>query len=204
MSTKKGKGTKRARPQMLVGARTVETVTFQSKRKDRITTRRTVVDEQVAGPSSVPFSFEEDLATQFARASLDFSYGLGDNSLDSQPEEYIGGLGIEVQVGAPRNKNSDRPLQTWVADGGPDEYLKESLRREGRGAPNVYARCAGVHCVDPERTCPNRVCSRPAEYRCCDAVCMGEVMCCATCIVASHVHLPTHFVEKWNGKCFER
>ncbi|KAJ6564307.1 hypothetical protein B0H19DRAFT_941812, partial [Mycena capillaripes] len=34
-----------------------------------------------------------------------------------------------------------------------------------------------------------------AEYRCCDSVCFGEVMRCATCIVTAHAQLPTHFIE---------
>ncbi|KAJ7165774.1 hypothetical protein C8R46DRAFT_899899 [Mycena filopes] len=40
--------------------------------------------------------------------------------------------------------------------------------------------------------------------RCADGVCFGEAMRCATCIVATHVQAPTHFIEKWDGKCFKR
>ncbi|KAF8125542.1 hypothetical protein K438DRAFT_1535231, partial [Mycena galopus ATCC 62051] len=73
-----------------------------------------------------------------------------------------------------------------------DEYCEESLRREGRGAPKVYARCGSVGC-DSE-----------AKYRCADGVCVGEVMRCAACIVTAHRQLPTHFIEEWNGRYFKR
>ncbi|KAJ7789211.1 hypothetical protein B0H14DRAFT_2289048, partial [Mycena olivaceomarginata] len=88
------------------------------------------------------------------------------------------------------------PLHTWRPF--TDEYCSESLRREGRRASKIYRRCAGVTC------CPNRVCTGLAEYRCSDGVCFGEVMHCATCIVATHTSHPTHFIEKWNGNCFIR
>ncbi|KAJ7033118.1 hypothetical protein C8F04DRAFT_957903 [Mycena alexandri] len=77
------------------------------------------------------------------------------------------------------------------------------MRREGRGAPHVYARCAGALC-DPRRTCPNRRCEEPAAWRCVDQACCGEVMYCERCIVAAHAQLPTHFVERWDGRTFVR
>jgi hypothetical protein len=84
-------------------------------------------------------------------------------------------------------------LQTWVPL--TDEYCAEALRREGRGSERVYAKCVGVSCVDPTRQCANRACTGVPEYRCSDGVCFGEVMRCATCIVAAHAQLPTHFIE---------
>ncbi|KAJ6454053.1 hypothetical protein C8R47DRAFT_997428 [Mycena vitilis] len=80
--------------------------------------------------------------------------------------------------------------------GGPDEYCQENLRREGQGSEKVYSKCAKFPGVTN--------CTGVAEWRCCDSVCFGEIMRCSSCIVASHAQLPTHFVEKWNGKFFER
>ncbi|KAJ7641080.1 hypothetical protein FB45DRAFT_1021856 [Roridomyces roridus] len=85
-------------------------------------------------------------------------------------------------------QNSDRPLQTWYPFC--DEYLDEQMRREGRGSPKVYAKCA------------TRDCPMPPLFRCVDGACMGEVMHCESCIVKTHARLPTHFVEKWNDKHF--
>jgi hypothetical protein len=87
----------------------------------------------------------------------------------------------------------DRPLKTWYPHS--DEYLGENLRREGRGLPHTYARCAGVRCRDPDRQCPNQRCEGAAEWRCAEQACMGEIMQCGECIVAAHARLPTHFVE---------
>ncbi|KAJ7212395.1 hypothetical protein B0H12DRAFT_1033229 [Mycena haematopus] len=85
-----------------------------------------------------------------------------------------------------------------------DEYLAEQLRREGRGDTWVHARCASVRCNDPQRRCPNRACSEAAEYRCVDQACVGQAMFCASCIVAAHAQLPTHFIEHWTGTYFKR
>lgn len=87
----------------------------------------------------------------------------------------------------------DRPLKTWVPL--TDEYCEEALRKEGRGLPRVYRRCAGVKCIDPKKECPNRDCTGEAAFRCGDGACIGEVMRCERCIVAVHAQLPTHFVE---------
>ncbi|KAF7369403.1 CxC2 domain-containing protein [Mycena venus] len=189
---------------MVVGAPGVNTISSQSQGGGRLKSRCTVLAGEVPGPGPAVKArlWDEDLATQFARAAADFSYELGDNSLGAEPDNDVD-LGINVVVVGPaRNKNSDRPLQTWVPHA--NEYTWESLRREGRSSPKVYAKCAGVACIDPQRMCPNRVCTGVPEYRWADAVCFGEVMRCAACIVATHAQHPTHFIEKWNGKCFKR
>ncbi|KAJ7088015.1 hypothetical protein B0H15DRAFT_922918 [Mycena belliarum] len=62
------------------------------------------------------------------------------------------------------------------------EYLDANLRREGWGSPRTYRRCAGVRCALPKRT----------------------LMRCEECIVAAHAQLPTHFIERWNGRRFVR
>ncbi|KAJ7761472.1 hypothetical protein B0H14DRAFT_3510958 [Mycena olivaceomarginata] len=187
---------------MLVGAPGINLVSSQSQDTRRVRTRRTVVAGAVADentPAAAALHFEEDLATQAARAAEDFSWDLGADAVDSAPDVQVDS-GIEMVVR--RSKNSDRPLHTWRPF--TDEYCSESLHREGRGASKIYRRCAGVTCVDPDRQCPNRVCTGLAEYRCSDSVCFGEVMHCVTCIVAAHASHPTHFIEKWNGNCFVR
>jgi hypothetical protein len=202
---------KTAIPQLLVGSRGVASVTSQTKDRRHWKSRRTVADSGIAGSSASAEYWEEDLATNAAMADPDFSWGLGDDLLEAQPDEELG-EGIHVVVGQPRNKNSvstffiyntgcvlstrkDCPLQSFVLL--TDEYVEESLHREGRGSKKIYAKCAGVSCIDPARRCPNTQCDGVAEYRCSDGVCFGEVMRCATCIVAAHAQHPTHFIEVW-------
>ncbi|KAJ7843814.1 hypothetical protein B0H13DRAFT_1909206 [Mycena leptocephala] len=155
----------------------------------------------VAGPSHSQF-WEEDLATNFARHAELFSYALGNNSLESQPEEQFND-GIDVVLAhAERNPKwvgliarQDRPMQTWYPF--TDEYVNENLRHEGRGSQKTYAR-------DPGVACPHRECHAAPEWHCVDQGCLGEVMQCAECIVLAHANLPTHFVERWDGRCFVR
>ncbi|KAF8208998.1 hypothetical protein K438DRAFT_1573084 [Mycena galopus ATCC 62051] len=72
-----------------------------------------------------------------------------------------------------------------------DEYLEEMLRLEGRGDEIFHARCA--------------LCEEEALlFRCSNQGCHGPEMFCAACIVIKHASLPTHWIEKWNGKYFER
>ncbi|KAJ7021706.1 hypothetical protein C8F04DRAFT_972352, partial [Mycena alexandri] len=86
----------------------------------------------------------------------------------------------------------DRPLHFFYPL--EDEFVDESLRREGRGARHVYARCAGTLC-DARRECPNRRCDGAAEWRCVDQGCYGEIMHCTRCVVAAHAQHSTHFIE---------
>ncbi|KAJ7164850.1 hypothetical protein C8R43DRAFT_1122730 [Mycena crocata] len=194
-------------PKMMVGARSLATDTAETGGGRYLRTRREVHDDDAGGPSTVPPEyFEEDIATNMARAAEDFSWGLGDTSLQPEPDmDVLDGIAVVVTK-PPRNANSDRPLKTWMAY--EDEYVQMRLRREGRGAPKVYARCAGIRCVDthvdPTKKCKNHICDGEALYRCHNGTYIGEVMRCAKCIVASHTQHPTHFVEKWNGKFFER
>ncbi|KAJ7238457.1 hypothetical protein C8J57DRAFT_1439079 [Mycena rebaudengoi] len=78
----------------------------------------------------------------------------------------------------------------WVEDHR-QEYLEETLRSEGRGDPCNYEKC--VRCGKPDPT-----------FRCEGQLCYGPGMSCKSCIIASHAALPTHWVEEWNGKFFER
>ncbi|KAJ6456814.1 hypothetical protein C8R47DRAFT_1227696 [Mycena vitilis] len=188
------------------------TASFVSSRSNDNRRQRTSlgVVGQDAGPStglSQEF-WAEDLLASESRMGPNFSYCLGDDSLQSQQDnEMDDGTrlddGINVVITeVTRNANSDRPLKTWYPK--EDQYIEEQLRREGRGSPKTYSKCAGVRCNDPNRECPNRECSGVAEYRCVDQACAGELMHCESCIVAAHAQLPTHFVEQWNGRNFER
>ncbi|KAJ7807746.1 hypothetical protein B0H14DRAFT_3091205 [Mycena olivaceomarginata] len=103
--------------------------------------------------------------------------------LQNEDEESQSVMGVK--------SNKDRPLQTWYPLR--DEYVEENLRREGRGSAKNHAHCAG-----------GRECHGIAEWRCADQACLGEGMSCTQCIVAAHVHHPTHFIEKWNGTHFIR
>ncbi|KAJ6483477.1 hypothetical protein C8R47DRAFT_1217563 [Mycena vitilis] len=176
---------------------TASSVTSRSNDNRRQRTRVGVV-AQDAAPPTLPLSrafWEEDLPTNMARRAELFSYGLG-ASLEAQEDEPVDD-GITVVVCHPeRNTTWDRPLQTWYSTCH-EEYLEETLRREGRGSRETYVRCAGSH---PQHT----TCPGVAEWRCVDQGCFGEAMHCRDCIVAAHARLPTHFVEQWDGKKFVR
>ncbi|KAJ7786772.1 hypothetical protein B0H14DRAFT_2630156 [Mycena olivaceomarginata] len=133
------------------------------------------------------------LGDQPCREADSFSYALGNESLEAQPEDQLDD-GINVVICHPvRNLNSDRPLQTWYPYN--DEYLGENLRRKGRGSERTYSRCAGIrgsartHCANPECKDKNaeaeqaRQCHGAPEWRCVDQACVGE---------------------RWNGRRFVR
>jgi hypothetical protein len=99
---------------MVVGAPGVNTISSQSQGGGRLKSRRTVVAGEVPGPGPAVEArlWDEDLATQSARAAVDFSYDLGDNSLSAEPDNEVD-LGINVVVVGPaRNRNSvSAPIQ---------------------------------------------------------------------------------------------
>ncbi|KAJ7853407.1 hypothetical protein B0H13DRAFT_2358947 [Mycena leptocephala] len=201
---------KQAPPQLVVHG-TASAVSSCSNDRRRQRTTVGVVAQNAGASAGISSQYwAEDLAANAAR--LDFTYRLGDNSLESQHDhQFDDGTslddGITVVIKEVQYPNSDRPLQTWLPK--EDKYLAEQLRREGRGPTWVHSRCAGVKCNDPHRAdphqkCPNHDCAGEAEFRCADQACFGEVMHCARYIVVAHAHLPTHFVERWNGKHFVR
>ncbi|KAJ7605673.1 hypothetical protein DFH06DRAFT_1348526 [Mycena polygramma] len=178
---------------------TVSSVSSRSGDQRRQRTRTSVVSQAAGLANAPPGSafWAEDLTTSLARQAEEFSYNLGDTSLESQVDDQLDD-GIDVVYCHPvRNTTWDRPLQTWYNNCN-DEYIGENLRREGRGSERAYRRCAGAHQAD------NRQCERAAEWRCVDQACLGEVMHCTECIVTAHARLPTHFIEKWNGRRFVR
>ncbi|KAJ6579040.1 hypothetical protein DFH09DRAFT_1310403 [Mycena vulgaris] len=230
---------KTAIPQVVVGARGVASTSSESRDKRRVRTRREVTESQVAWPSNTgsSFEYEEDWATRAGRAAVDFTWALGDTSLEAQPDEVVDD-GIQVIVGKPRNKNSDRPLQTWMSHC--DEYVEAQIAAEGRGPRVVWERCAGVRCVDRKVECANAGCSAGGEYCCVEPGCAVVGTWCANVwtlvmrmrsasamllrnvptqsvrigsargkrstvvLMQLHAQLPTHFVEKWNGRYFVR
>ncbi|KAF8142941.1 hypothetical protein K438DRAFT_1784206 [Mycena galopus ATCC 62051] len=143
----------------------------------------------------------DNLATNLACESEFFSCALGNDSVAALPAESTE-AGITVVLKRVRNTNWDRPLQNWYQR--VDEYLEENLRHEGYGVLNTYMCCAGSHCVDATHQCPARECEGIPEWRCVDQECLRELMFCTWCILATHSHHPTHFVEKWNGSNFAR
>ncbi|KAJ7119391.1 hypothetical protein C8R46DRAFT_1169932 [Mycena filopes] len=195
---------KKGPPALVIGA-TVSAVLSRSTDSRRLRTRVTMVPQNVgsfSGGAGSDRFWADDLATNRARADPRFSYELGE-SVESQCEDPLeDGINV-VLCAAPRNTKStqDRPLHGFYPL--EDEFVDENLRREGRGPPSVYSRCAGLLC-DPRRACPNRRCDGAAEWRCVDQACVGEIMHCSWCIVAAHTQSPTHFVERWNGKNFVR
>ncbi|KAJ7737223.1 hypothetical protein B0H14DRAFT_3516361 [Mycena olivaceomarginata] len=129
---------------MLVGAPGINSITLQSQDSHRVRTRRTVVAGAVADentPIPAPLYFEEDLTTQAACTAEDFSWDLGSDAVNSAPDVNIDS-GIEVVV-VGRSKNSDRPLDTWCPF--TNEYVSESLCREGRGTRRFIANVREWH-----------------------------------------------------------
>ncbi|KAJ7220366.1 hypothetical protein C8J57DRAFT_1536840 [Mycena rebaudengoi] len=186
-------------PALHAGVGHVAEVASSSADNRRIRACRGVMDTMAKESSTpVPTAYVgEDWDTSAARQADDFSYELGNTGLEPEPDE--GGEDGIVLVVQERSRNSDRPWLTYIKGDYRQESLDEEMCQQGRGDEKVYSRCAGVKCVDPLRECPNRECGRVPEYRCSDAVCHGEAMRCAECIVASHQSHPTHFLEKWDG-----
>ncbi|KAK6974649.1 CxC2 domain-containing protein, partial [Favolaschia claudopus] len=98
---------------------------------------------------------QEDLLTNAAVESLDFSYDLGDSTLvgevqESQPD------GILLTAKRKVYENSDYPMLTWANH--QDEYLAEMLRLEGRGYPSFHSACKGCGAGDPLFRCEHQMC----------------------------------------------
>ncbi|KAF8214805.1 hypothetical protein K438DRAFT_2138335 [Mycena galopus ATCC 62051] len=188
---------KSSRPQ-LQGPETITSISHIAQASRRMRVKTTVVSDS-AGPSvPEPDFWGEDLSTNLVRDSAAFSYDLGDDSVELSQMRFH----LWFQLWATGHANvQDHPLQNWYPMN--DEYVEENLCRESRGAPRAYAQCSGSRCID-RRQCPARECDGMPEWRCVDQACIGELMFCEECIVATHVHHPTHFVEKWNGTHFVR
>ncbi|KAK7026145.1 hypothetical protein R3P38DRAFT_2529348 [Favolaschia claudopus] len=83
---------------------------------------------------------------------------------------------------------SDNPLAQWTEDLR-QIYLEEILRLEGRG-DHTYSHCR--RCGDGS-----------AEFRCCDCLGGGELLC-AACTKDGHQQMPFHRIQQWTGTTFRR
>ncbi|KAK0470846.1 hypothetical protein IW261DRAFT_1553665 [Armillaria novae-zelandiae] len=72
-----------------------------------------------------------------------------------------------------------------------DEYVAESLRREGRGDAMSQNHCAGLGCEATDHC-----------FRC--ITCRDGRLFCWGCIVSLHVACPTHVIQHWNGNYFDK
>ncbi|KAF8174368.1 hypothetical protein K438DRAFT_1980398 [Mycena galopus ATCC 62051] len=88
---------------------------------------------------SVPEYAQEDIMTNAAVESWNFSYDLGDTSLLGEVQEpETDGITLKKRK---VYENSDNPMLTWGEF--QDEYLDEMLRLEGRGYSAMYSTCYG-------------------------------------------------------------
>ncbi|KAJ6593080.1 hypothetical protein B0H19DRAFT_1245897 [Mycena capillaripes] len=99
---------------------------------------------QDAGPSAGVSSqyWADDLAANAGRLAEDFTYRLGDNSLESQYDHQFDdgtslqdGITVVIQ-NIVHDQNSDRPLQTWYPQ--EDTYVEEQLWHKGRSVERKW------------------------------------------------------------------
>ncbi|KAJ7318850.1 hypothetical protein DFH08DRAFT_819735 [Mycena albidolilacea] len=99
------------KPHSLVIAGTAASVSHRTQDNRRQRTRMSVVEQGagVADATATDHFWADDLATNMARHSEDFSYQLGDTSLESQPDEPAdNGINVVVVQSAGRNTKSRR------------------------------------------------------------------------------------------------
>ncbi|KAF8122730.1 hypothetical protein K438DRAFT_2004166 [Mycena galopus ATCC 62051] len=137
---------------------------------------------------SLPGYSQEDIVTNGAVESWEFSYDLGDTSLLAEVQAPNTD-GIVLTAKRKVYKNSDYPMLTWANH--QDEYLEEMLRLEGRGYQAIYSRCGGCEEAAPTFRCEHQTCHGPSLF-------------CKTCIMERHAVLPTHWIQEWNGGFFKR
>ncbi|KAF8198796.1 hypothetical protein K438DRAFT_1759449 [Mycena galopus ATCC 62051] len=108
---------------------------------------------------SVPVFTAEDINTNAAVESLDFSYDLGDTSLHGELQEpETDGIKLKRKV----YENSDYPMRMWAEH--QDEYLDEMLRLEGRGYPAIHSWCGDCQHPTSSFRCENGSCHGPSLY----------------------------------------
>lgn len=88
-------------PTLFVSPAAISTVVTGSRDARRVRTSTTAVTTS----SNTPIHFEEDPFTSAAIEASDFSYTLGDNTLDAEVDDPVHD-GIEVILPARRNENS--------------------------------------------------------------------------------------------------
>lgn len=85
----------------------------------------------------------------------------------------------------------DPTIDDSKPDGPIDDLLAEYL-------PILYEHDAPAH---DQPVCFRDTCTKTTDlHRCVD--CFGGAMWCKPCILANHVHLPFHRLERWSGTCF--
>ncbi|KAK0237350.1 hypothetical protein EDD85DRAFT_953347 [Armillaria nabsnona] len=72
-----------------------------------------------------------------------------------------------------------------------DEYIAESLRREGCGDAISQNCCSGLVCEDTD------IC-----FRC--ITCRDARLFFNVCIISLHMACPTHVIQHWNGNYFDK
>ncbi|KAK0477824.1 hypothetical protein IW261DRAFT_1594300, partial [Armillaria novae-zelandiae] len=89
---------------------------------------------------------------------------------------------------APRRRiYTYNPLLTFSSH--VNEYVAESLRREGRGDA-ISQKCCSA-CED-------------TEFRFCCITCRDARLFCRICIISLHTACPTHIIQSWNGNYFDK
>ncbi|KAJ7358391.1 hypothetical protein DFH08DRAFT_953543 [Mycena albidolilacea] len=102
---------RKIKPHSLVIAGTAASVSHRTQDNRRQRTRMSVVEQGagVADATATDHFWADDLATNMARHSEDFSYQLGDTSLESQPDEPADdGINVVVVQSAGRNTKTVR------------------------------------------------------------------------------------------------
>ncbi|KAK0492137.1 hypothetical protein EDD18DRAFT_1080139, partial [Armillaria luteobubalina] len=72
-----------------------------------------------------------------------------------------------------------------------DDYVAESLRHEGQGDAISQPYCGGTGCEN-------------SDFTYCCVTCQDVRLFCKSCIVMTHWNSPTHIVQHWNGKYFNK
>ncbi|KAJ7699780.1 hypothetical protein B0H14DRAFT_3528323 [Mycena olivaceomarginata] len=109
--------------------------------------------------AAIPSYVQEDLATNAAVESWDFSYDLGETLLGEVQAPETDGIVLAKKKKV--YENSDYPMLTW-ANENQDKYLNEMLHLEGRGYPAIFSTCGG-NIMEQQQLM--RVCWWPATAR---------------------------------------
>ncbi|KAK0499952.1 hypothetical protein EDD18DRAFT_1348753 [Armillaria luteobubalina] len=108
------------------------------------------------------------------------------------PEAYALAMAGDVEdiATAPRRHiYTYNPLTTFSSR--VDEYIAESLRREGCGDAISQICCSAPGCED-------------ADFHFCCVTCRDGRLFCQNCIISLHEACPTHVIQHWNGKYFNK
>ncbi|KAK0471979.1 hypothetical protein EDD18DRAFT_1314665 [Armillaria luteobubalina] len=99
----------------------------------------------------------------------------------------LGCLRVHLQAAYRSSTGFYNPLLTFSSR--IDEYVAESLRREGRGDAISQNSCSA--CEDTDFC-----------FRC--ITCRDARLFCRICIISLHTACPTHVIQSWNGNYFDK